>query len=595
MAEEILMPRLSDTMTEGVIASWHKKVGDPVKKGEVLAEIETDKATMELESYKDGTLLHVGAGDGGKLQVNDLLAIIGNQGEDVSGLVSKHTGGDGANAMQPSTTAQAPQQQQEAPSPKPQATSQPAAPSKDYSKMEEVVLMPRLSDTMTEGVIASWQKNVGDDVKKGEVLAEIETDKATMELESYKDGKLLFQGASPGDKIQVNDLLAIIGKEDLNVDEIVKGLKGGGQPAAGADTHAGILDSSPKDEADTQKGDGDVAPANPQVQNVSAPQPMQPSTNGKAAQPQEVINNGRIFASPLAKKLAQEKGIDLKAVKGSGDGGRITKTDIENFKPQEQPAAISSQPSAEQAAAQQPSTTNNQTSTTNNQPATAYDEIPVSQMRKTIARRLSESLFTAPHFYVTMAIDMDAAITARTRINELSKVKISFNDIVLKAVAIALTQHPKINSSWLGDKIRVNHNINIGVAVAVDEGLLVPVVRNADTKPLSLISKEVKEFAQKAKDKKLQPSDWEGSTFTISNLGMFGVDEFTAIINSPDACILAIGGISQVPVVKNGAVVPGNVMKVTLSSDHRVVDGATAAAFLQTVKSLLEEPLRMLV
>ena len=596
MAEEILMPRLSDTMTEGVIASWHKKVGDPVKKGEVLAEIETDKATMELESYKDGTLLHVGAGDGGKLQVNDLLAIIGNQGEDVSSLVSKHTGGDGANAGQPSTTAQAPQQQQEAPSPKPQAASQPAAPSKDYSKMEEVVLMPRLSDTMTEGVIASWQKNVGDDVKKGEVLAEIETDKATMELESYKDGKLLFQGAGTGDKIQVNDLLAIIGKEDLNVDEIVKGLKGGGQPAAGDDTHAGVLDSSPKDEADTQKGDGDVAPANPQVQNVSALQPMQPSTNGKTAQPQEVINNGRIFASPLAKKLAQEKGIDLKAVKGSGDGGRITKTDIENFKPQEQqPAAISSQPSAEQAAAQQPSTTNNQPSTTNNQPATAYDEIPVSQMRKTIARRLSESLFTAPHFYVTMAIDMDAAITARTRINELSKVKISFNDIVLKAVAIALTQHPKINSSWLGDKIRVNHNINIGVAVAVDEGLLVPVVRNADSKPLSLISKEVKEFAQKAKDKKLQPSDWDGSTFTISNLGMFGVDEFTAIINSPDACILAIGGISQVPVVKNGAVVPGNVMKVTLSSDHRVVDGATAAAFLQTVKSLLEEPLRMLV
>ncbi len=588
MAEEILMPRLSDTMTEGVIASWLKKVGEPVKKGDVLAEIETDKATMELESYKDGTLLHVGADNGGKLQVNDLLAVIGNQGEDISTILSKHTGGEGANGSQPATTiTQAPQQQQPAPAAQPQPENKPSAPSKDYSKMEEVVLMPRLSDTMTEGVIASWQKNVGDDVKKGDVLAEIETDKATMELESYKDGKLLYQGAKPGEKVQVNDLLAIIGKDGLNVDEIVNGLKGGGQPSATGDQHAGALDSSPKDAEDTQKGDGDVAPKNPEVQNLIAAQP-QPATNGQATQPQEIINNRRIFASPLAKKLAQEKGIDLKAVKGSGDNGRITKTDIENFKPQEKPSASSSQPAAEQPVAKQ--------QTTNNQPSTAsYDDVPVSQMRKTIARRLSESLFTAPHFYVTMVIDMDAAIAARTRINELSKVKISFNDIVLKAVAVSLTQHPKINSSWLGDKIRTNHNINIGVAVAVDEGLLVPVVRNADTKALSQISKEVKEFAQKAKDKKLQPSDWEGSTFTISNLGMFGVDEFTAIINSPDSCILAVGGISQVPVVKNGAVVPGNVMKVTLSSDHRVIDGATASAFLQTLKSLLEEPLRMLV
>ncbi len=590
MAEEILMPRLSDTMTEGVIASWHKKVGDSVKKGEVLAEIETDKATMELESYKDGTLLHVGAGDGGKLQVNDLLAIIGNQGEDVSVLVSKHSGGNGANVSQPSTNAQVPQQP--ATPVQPQAASQPAAPSKDYGKMEEVVLMPRLSDTMTEGVIASWQKNVGDDVKKGEVLAEIETDKATMELESYKDGKLLFQGAKPGEKIQVNELLAIIGKEGLNVDEIINGIKGGGQPSAtSGDTHAGTLDSSPKSEADTQKGDGDVAPANPQVQNLSAAQPViqQPSTNGQAQQ-EQVINGGRIFASPLAKKLAEEKGIDLKAVKGSGDNGRIIKTDIENYKPQQQEAS-SAKP---QEASQQLVTSERQPSATAATTA-FFDEIPVSQMRKTIARRLSESLFTAPHFYVTMAIDMDAAIVARTRINELGGVKISFNDIVLKAVAVALKQHPKINSSWLGDKIRVNHNINIGVAVAVEEGLLVPVVRNADSKALSQISKEVKDYAQKAKDKKLQPADWEGSTFTISNLGMFGVDEFTAIINPPDSCILAVGGISQTPVVKNGAVVPGNIMKVTLSSDHRVVDGASAAAFLQTLKSLLEEPLRMLV
>jgi len=582
MAEEILMPRLSDTMTEGVIASWHKKVGDPVKKGDVLAEIETDKATMELESYKDGTLLHIGAGDGGKLQVNDLLAVIGNPGEDVSSIVAKHSGGE-ASQPAPAANAQPPQEKKEASTPAPQPASS-GAPAKDYSKMEEVVLMPRLSDTMTEGVIASWQKNVGDNVKKGDILAEIETDKATMELESYKDGKLLYQGAKQGEKIQVNDLLAIIGKEGLNVDEIVNGIKGGGTPAAntGVDPErAGAFDSSPKTEADTQKGEGDVAPANAQVQNQ--PTPVLEETSNQ----QQASSNGRIFASPLAKKMAQEKGIDLKSVKGSGDNGRIVRSDIENYKPQEQPAP-QPQPATAPQAAPAPARAA--------QPAMAdFEEIPVSQMRKTIARRLAESMYTAPHFYLTMTIDMDAAVAARARINELSPVKVSFNDIVLKAVAVALKQHPKINSSWLGDKIRVNHYINIGVAVAVEEGLLVPVVRNADMKPLSQIAKEVKDFAQKAKDKKLQPSDWEGSTFTISNLGMFGIDEFTAIINPPDSCILAIGGISQVPVVKNGAVVPGNIMKVTLSCDHRVVDGASGAAFLQTVKSLLEEPLRMLV
>lgn len=584
MAEEILMPRLSDTMTEGVIASWHKKVGDSVKKGDVLAEIETDKATMELESYKDGILLHVGAGDGGKLQVNDLLAIIGNAGEDVSSLISKYGGGATNGAAPAAAATPAPQPESKPAVPAPAAQSAPApqasAPAKDYSKMEEVVLMPRLSDTMTEGVIASWQKNVGDDVKKGEVLAEIETDKATMELESYKDGKLLFQGAQAGEKILVNDLLAIIGKDGLNVDEIVKGIKGGGA-AAGTDQHAGTLSSEPKTPEDAQKAEGDTAPANPEVQHpaTSAPQ---------AAPAPQVVNDGRIFASPLAKKLAEDKGIDLKYVKGSGDNGRITKTDIEAYKPQEQAAPAAAQ--APQAAAAQPQTVNKQ-------PAgeVDYEDVPVSQMRKVIARRLSESLFTAPHFYLTMVVDMDAAVAARGRINELSKSKISFNDIVLKAAAVALTQHPKVNSSWLGDKIRINHHVNIGVAVAVDEGLLVPVVRNANNKPLSQINKEVKEYAQKAKDKKLQPSDWEGSTFTISNLGMFGIDEFTAIINPPDACILAVGGISQVPVVKNGAVVPGNIMKLTLSCDHRVVDGATGSAFLQTLKGLLEEPLRMLI
>jgi pyruvate dehydrogenase E2 component (dihydrolipoamide acetyltransferase) len=564
MAEVILMPRLSDTMTEGVIAAWHKNVGDAVKKGDLLAEIETDKATMELESYQQGVLLHRGASDGGKLQVNDLLAIIGKEGEDVTALVAEHSGGNAApkaapaQEAQPAPAAAAPAQETKA---QPQQASQSS--SIDISKMEEVVLMPRLSDTMTEGVIAAWHKKVGDPVKKGEVLAEIETDKATMELESYKDGTLLYQGAPAGDKIQVNDLLCIIGKEGLDINAIVAAAKGGGgaqpQPA------------EQKQEAQPQQA----------TQQQAAP---------AAAAQQQVVNEGRIIASPLAKKLAEEKGIDLKYVKGSGDNGRIVKQDVDAYKPSQQAAQAAPQ---QQAAAAAPQVASTQQSAAPGQ--VSFDEVPVSQMRKTIARRLAESKFTAPHFYLTMSIDMDQAVASRVRLNELAKVKISFNDVVLKAVAVALKQHPKVNSSWLGDKIRYNHHVNIGVAVAVDEGLLVPVVRFADAKSLSQIAAEVKDYAQKAKDKKLQPSDWEGSTFTISNLGMFGIEQFTAIINPPDACILAIGGISQVPVVKNGQVVPGNVMKVTLSCDHRVVDGATGAAFLQTVKSLLEEPLRMLV
>ncbi|GEO10933.1 pyruvate dehydrogenase complex dihydrolipoamide acetyltransferase [Segetibacter aerophilus] len=582
MAEPILMPRLSDTMTEGVIAAWHKNVGDTVKKGDLLAEIETDKATMELESYQEGILLHRGAPDGQKLQVNDLLAIIGKQGEDVSALVTQHSGGNGQAAAEAKPeTQEASPVAPEAPTPAPQAPTANAQPI-DLANMEEVVLMPRLSDTMTEGVIAAWQKNIGDTVKKGEVLAEIETDKATMELESYKNGTLLYQGAKPGEKIQVNDLLCIIGDAGMNIDAIVAASKGGIVTQAPAATTAPVAQQEP-------------AAA---LQGASAPQQL------------AVVNEGRIIASPLAKKLAEEKGVDLRYVKGSGDNGRIVKQDIDGFTPAQaqgasqvqapsQPAT-SQQPAAQQQPAVEPTAKAQEAKPQT--PATAsgigqvsFDEVPVSQMRKTIARRLAESKFSAPHFYLTMSIDMDQAVQTRAKLNELSPVKISFNDLVLKAAAVALKQHPKINSSWLGDKIRINHHVNIGVAVAVDEGLLVPVVRFADAKGLSQISTEVKQFAQKAKDKKLQPSDWEGSTFTISNLGMFGIDEFTAIINPPDACILAIGGISQVPVVKNGQVVPGNVMKVTLSCDHRVVDGASGAAFLQTLKSLLEEPLRMLV
>jgi pyruvate dehydrogenase E2 component (dihydrolipoamide acetyltransferase) len=563
MAEVILMPRLSDTMTEGVIAAWHKKVGDPVKKGELLAEVETDKATMDLESYKDGTLLYTGTDKGGKIQVNDLLAIIGAPGEDIAALVK-----GGGSAAVPATTASS----STAPAATAPTTAAPtttaatvssngATAGIDLSKQEEVILMPRLSDTMTEGVIADWHKKVGDSVKKGDILADIETDKATMELESYKEGKLLYIGAQKGEKIAVNDLLAVIGDEKkVNLDKIVGAAKNKGVAAPVA---AGGVSEQP--------AAGKALP----TEVVSA--------GGHSGL--SVSADGRIKASPLARKLAAEKGIDISKVAGSGDNGRIVKKDVDSFTPARPQAASGTAQPAEAA----------KTAVAASVGVESFEDVPVSQMRKVIAKRLGESKFTAPHFYVTMAIDMDKAVESRVKLNETSPVKISFNDFVVKAVSLALKQHPAVNSSWRGDVIRVNHHVNIGIAVSIPDGLLVPVVRFADTKSLSQIAVEVKDFAQKAKAKKLQPADWEGSTFTISNMGMFGVEEFTAIINQPDSCILAVSAIQQVPVVKNGAVVPGNVMKLTLSCDHRVVDGATGAAFLQTVKAFLEEPLRMLI
>jgi len=546
-------------MTEGVIAAWHKKVGDPVKKGELLAEVETDKATMDLESYKDGTLLYTGTDKGGKIQVNDLLAIIGAPGEDISSLV-KGGGAAAAPAKAAANTATA--APTAAPDPtKTAAAAKAASGGLDLSKQEEVILMPRLSDTMTEGVIADWHKKVGDPVKKGDILADIETDKATMELESYKEGKLLYIGAQKGEKIAVNDLLAVIGDEKkVNLDSIVAASKNKGGVATVGEPAGAAAASQAETAGATAAGD-----------------------NGHSGL--SVSADGRIKASPLARKLAAEKGIDISKVPGSGDNGRIVKKDVDSYTPA---AASASGGASQPAQAGKPVTAapSGQVS---------YEDVPVSQMRKVIAKRLAESKFTAPHFYITMTIDMDNAVEARGKLNEVSPVKISFNDLVLKAVAVALKQHPAINSSWMGDKIRVNHHVNIGVAVAIEDGLLVPVVRFADTKSLSQIGAEVKDLAQRAKNKKLQPADWEGSTFTISNMGMFGVDEFTAIINPPDACILAVSSIQQIPVVKKGAVVPGNVMKLTLSCDHRVVDGATGSAFLQTVKSLLEEPLRMMI
>ena len=421
--------------------------------------------------------------------------------------------------------------------------------------MAEIVRMPKMSDTMTEGVVVKWHKKVGDKVKSGELVAEVETDKATMEYESYHNGTVLYLGVEEGKAIAIDGVLAIVGKE--------------------GEDYKALLDAEMTKAPAAAKPVEEAKPAPAPAPKVEAPKPAPAPVAAPVATPvASSSSDDRTKASPLAKRLASEKGIDLSMLKGSGDHGRIVKRDIEWFKPG----------TFVQTAAFAPNAVTSE----------SYSEVTVSQMRKTIARRLSESMFTAPHFYLTMDIDMDALIAARDSVNQVASVKISFNDFIVKAVASSLRQHPTVNSSWLDDRIRYNNHINIGVAVAVEEGLLVPVVRYADSKTLTQISTEVKGFSQKAKDKKLQPSDWEGNTFTISNLGMFNIEEFTAIINPPDACILAVGGIKQVPVVKNGIVQPGNVMKVTLSCDHRVVDGVVGSKFLNTLKALLENPIVLL-
>ena len=579
MAEVVKMPKMSDTMTEGVIAKWHKKVGDKVKSGDLMAEIETDKATMDFESYQEGTLLYIGAQEGAAAPVDSVIAVIGVEGEDYKAALegaaseaptAENTDSETAPAVSEKLVETTPKAEESKPTteePVDESSFDPDAAA--AAAGATIIRMPLLSDTMTEGVIAEWHKKVGDKVKSDDALADVETDKATMEVVGYAEGTLLYIGVEKGQAAKVNGIIAIVGKEGTDVAPL---LKSGTAPkaAAAAKTAAPAESKAPPEASSNEQ-----KPAEQEIQSDSS---------------------SRIKASPLARKIAKDKGINIEEVKGSAEGGRIVKKDIEGFTPSTQKRAevapaISSAPVA--------SGSDSSGSTAVSIPQfigeEKYTEKPVSQMRKIIAKRLAESLFTAPHFYLTMAIDMDSAIQARNKINEFASVKISFNDIVLKAVAVALKQHPNVNSSWLGDKIRYNEHINIGVAVAVEDGLLVPVVRFADGKSLSHISAEVKDFAQRAKTKKLLPADWEGSTFTISNLGMFGIDEFTAIINPPDACILAVGGISQVPVVKNGQIVPGNVMKVTLSCDHRVVDGATGSAFLQTLKALLEEPVRLLV
>jgi len=551
MAEVVKMPKMSDTMTEGVLAKWHKKVGDQVKSGDVLAEVETDKATMDFESFQDGTLLYVGVEEGKAVPVDTVIAVLGKAGEDYKPALEGAGNGTAAPAAEEKKEA-APAVEDKKPAAAP-------APKVDTSNIPATVIrMPLLSDTMTEGVIQKWNFKVGDKVKADDSLADVETDKATMEVVGYEAGTLLYIGVKEGEAAPVNGIIAIVGKEGTDITPLLQ--DGGGSEAP--------------------RGEATPAPEAAPAETSSAATTATTSST----------DDSRVKASPLARKIAKDKGINLNDVKGTAEGGRIIKKDVEEFTPGAKPAAAApaSAPAAEAPKAEKavviPQYVGQE----------KYTDKPLTQMRKTITRRLSES-FVIPHFYLTISVDMDQAVAARTKMNEVAPVKLSFNDLVLKACAVALKQHPVVNSSWMGESIRANEHVNIGVAVAVDEGLLVPVVRFADGKSLSQISAEVKDFAGRAKAKKLQLPEMEGSTFTISNLGMFGIDEFTAIINPPGACILAVSGIQQIPVVKNGAVVPGNVMKLTLTCDHRVVDGATGAAFLQTLKGLLEEPVRILI
>jgi len=543
MAEVINMPRLSDTMEEGTVAKWLKNVGDKVEEGDILAEIETDKATMEFESFHEGTLLHIGIEEGDGAPVDSLLAIIGEEGEDISGLLNES--GSSSDSAKEDAAAE----------PEANESSAPASAPANIPEGVEIVTMPRLSDTMEEGTVASWLKNVGDAVEEGDILAEIETDKATMEFESFYSGTLLHIGIQEGEGAPVDSLLAIIGPEGTDVDAVLQ-----------AQISGGSATSAPKAE----------------VNKAEAPKAEETTTKEVAASSQ---NGQRVLASPLAKKIASEKGINLADVKGTGDNGRIVKKDVENYQPSQ--AVPVAEKSVEAAAA----------------PVTpvslpvgeeSIEEVKNSTMRKVIAKRLGESKFSAPHYYLTIEVDMDNAKASRSQINNLPDTKVSFNDMVLKACAMALKKHPQVNTSWNGDSMLYKHHIHMGVAVAVDEGLVVPVIKFADQLSLTQLGTAVKDLAGRARNKKIKPDEMEGSTFTVSNLGMFGILEFTSIINQPNSAILSVGAIVEKPVVKNGEIVPGSTMKITLACDHRTVDGATGAQFLQTLRAYLENPVTML-
>ncbi len=571
MAEVIRMPRMSDTMTEGVIVEWHKKVGDKIKPGEVMAEVETDKATMELESFWEGTLLYIGVEKGKSVAVEGVLAVIGKEGEDYKAALGAAGGGSAPAAdapgpkeeAKPETAAKPAEFAKPAESAKPAETAVAEKPKSGRVALPEgakEIRMPLLSDTMTEGKIIQWHKKIGDKVKSDDVIAEVETDKATMEVVGYEEGNLLYLGVEAGQAAKVNEIIAIVGKAGTDVSAYVAAEKSG---ANHAETTLDV--------------------AGEQVVEIDKHNAQAEHREGEAKEP-DTSSNGRLIASPLAKKLAAEKGIDLKSIQGSGDGGRIIKKDIDNYVPGKQPAA---QPGkAEPAKAAAAFTPAGQE---------GFQDIQLTQMRKTIARRLGESKFSAPHFYLTMEINMDNAMKSRSAMNEVSPVKISFNDLVIKACAMALRQHPAVNSSWMGDFIRQNNHIHIGSAVAMPEGLIVPVIRFADQKTLSQIAQDAKDLYDKARNKKLQPQEFSGNTFTVSNLGMMDIEEFTAIINPPDSAILAVGRIKEIVVKKGDGFGTTNVMKVTLSCDHRSVDGAVGAAFLQTVKKLIENPVTMLV
>ena len=549
MAEVINMPRLSDTMEEGTVAAWLKQVGDTIEEGDILAEIETDKATMEFESFNEGVLLHIGINEGETAKVDTLLAIIGEAGEDISQYLSGNSSEDTASIDAASSD---------------QIEAQPdSGEHQDASKTSVlpegviVVTMPRLSDTMEEGTVATWLKNVGDLVEEGDILAEIETDKATMEFESFQSGTLLYVGLKEGDSAKVDSLLAIIGPAGTDVSGVAKNFKVSGS------TSEEKQEEAPKKEASTSSASED---------KKSAPK-AEPKKETKAI-PSTVNSNGRIHASPLAKKMAEEKGINLSQLTGSGENGRIVKRDIENYTPAQAGAQVGKfVPSGQED----------------------FDEVPNSNMRKAIAKNLAKSKFTAPHYYLNVEFDMENAMAFRAQYNSIPDIKISYNDMIVKACALALKAHPQVNSQWFDDRMQLNNHVHIGVAVAVTDGLLVPVVKFANEQSLPQIGAAVKEYAGKARNKKLSLDEMEGSTFTISNLGMFGIESFTSIINQPNSAILSVGAIVAKPVVKNGQVVAGNTMKLTLACDHRTVDGATGAQFLQTLKGYIENPVTMLV
>ncbi len=557
MAIVVNMPRLSDTMEEGTVATWLKKVGDKVEEGDILAEIETDKATMEFESFNEGTLLHIGVQEGETTKVDELLAIIGDEGEDISDLLN------GSTSKEESKEEKEEEEKEESKTdenPKSDGSSGEAESNatKESSDLPEgviVVTMPRLSDTMEEGTVATWLKKVGDKVEEGDILAEIETDKATMEFESFQSGTLLEIGLKEGESAKVDALLAIIGPSGTDVSGVASNFSTKSTPAK--------KEEAPKEEEskrETQKTEPKEVKPSPSKPSNSTPTP--------------VTSNGRLYVSPLAKKLAEEKGVNLTQVKGSGDNGRIVKRDIENYTPATSGASVGKFVPAGQE---------------------DFEDVPNSQMRKAIAKALTNSKFSAPHYYLSVEFDMENAIAFRTQFNTVPDTKISYNDMIVKACALALKQHPQVNSQWFADKMRLNNHVHVGVAVAVPDGLVVPVVKFANEQSLQQIGVSVKDLAGKARNKKLTPGDMEGSTFTVSNLGMFGIDTFTSIINQPNSAILSVGNIVEKPVVKNGQIVVGNTMKLSLACDHRTVDGATGAQFLQTLKGYIENPVTMLV